>query len=205
MSTGLEQISEANRRLGLTVEPIIVPVKRLATLSSAFVDKTVHWMKIDVEGMEERVLEGWDPRTLRPWIIVIEATLPNSRETNSGPWEHLLSEANYQFVYFDGLNRFYVASEHPELKASFGSPVNIFDAMDGCRLTQANLFVLDVAAELLEARQALAITQGRLVWMKRSLSWRITQPLRDILSLVRRAISTVSGRRAGQMTKKGQA
>jgi hypothetical protein len=164
-------------------------------------------MKIDVEGMEERVLKGWDPRTLRPWIIVIEATLPNSRETNSGPWEHLLSEANYHFVYFDGLNRFYVASEHPELKASFGSPVNIFDAMDGCRLTQANLFVSEVAAELLEARHAchaLADTQARLAWMERSLSWRITKPLRDILSLVRRAISTVSGRRAGQMTKKGQ-
>jgi hypothetical protein len=37
--------------------------------------------------------------------------------------------AGYEFVYFDGLNRFYVAAEHPELKAAFATPPNVFDGV----------------------------------------------------------------------------
>jgi FkbM family methyltransferase len=199
VSTGVQQYSEANRRLGLSVEPIIIPTKRLSTLSSALEGKTVHWMKIDVKGMEGQVLKGWDPHTLRPWVIAIEATIPNSRETNSAVWEHFLSEANYHFVYFDGLNRFYVASEHPELKASFSSPINIFDAMEGCRVTQGNLFVSEVTAELLRVKSAcqahlktISDIQARIGWMEKSLSWRITKPLRDILTVARGTTSGIA-------------
>jgi len=33
----------------------------------------------------------------------------------------------YEFVYFDGLNRFYVSNDHSELKAVFGPGPNVFD------------------------------------------------------------------------------
>ena len=36
----------------------------------------VHFLKIDVEGYETHVLQGIDWNSLRPWIIVIEATEP---------------------------------------------------------------------------------------------------------------------------------
>ena len=43
--------------------------------------KEIHWLKIDAEGLEGQILKGWDSTTLRPWIIVIEATIPGSSET----------------------------------------------------------------------------------------------------------------------------
>jgi FkbM family methyltransferase len=214
VSTALEQNAEANKRLGLSVEPIMVLGKRLATISKAFDCKTVHWMKIDVEGMEEQVLKGWDPLLLRPWIILVEATIPNSRIVNSEKWEYLLREANYEFVYFDGLNSFYVASERKELKASFCSPVNIFDAIEGCRLNRSNLFLSEVEAELLSERTALlsertarqadqkkiADIQARVAWFEKSTSWRITKPLRDLLTHLRRSARLVFSKSAGKVS-----
>ena len=63
--------------------------------------KAVHWLKIDVEGLEEKVLKGWDSQVLRPWVIVVEATIPNSPKVNYVNWEPMLIAADYQFVYFD--------------------------------------------------------------------------------------------------------
>ncbi len=89
--------------------------------------KEVHWLKIDVEGFEEKVLKGWDSQTLRPWVMVVEATIPGSPETDYAGWDPIFTAAKYQFVYFDGLNRFYVAKEHAELAEAFSSPPNVFD------------------------------------------------------------------------------
>jgi hypothetical protein len=44
-----------------------------------------------------------------------------------GEWEPLLITRGYHFVYFDGLNRFYVADEHATLDKSFHAPANAFD------------------------------------------------------------------------------
>jgi hypothetical protein len=89
--------------------------------------KDIHWLKIDVEGFEEKVLKGWDSQILRPWIIVVEATIPNSPDTDFANWDPILTAAEYQFVYFDGLNRFYVSKEHVELAKAFSCPPNFFD------------------------------------------------------------------------------
>ncbi|REN06468.1 FkbM family methyltransferase, partial [Mycobacterium tuberculosis] len=83
--------------------------------------------KIDVEGLEEEVLRGWDSKTLRPWIIVIEATVPMSTELRYDGAERILVDAGYQFAYFDGLNRFYVAVEHADLLPALKIPPNVFD------------------------------------------------------------------------------
>lgn len=103
---------------------------RTSTLTSALAflaGKEVHWLKIDVEGFEESVLKGWDSQILRPWILIVEATIPNSAEQNYSNWEPMVFAANYKFVYFDGLNRFYVAKEHAELVPAFSCPPNCFD------------------------------------------------------------------------------
>jgi hypothetical protein len=39
----------------------------------------------------------------------------------------LLLNAGYEYVYFDGLNRYYVAGEHQDLKGAFKVPPNVFD------------------------------------------------------------------------------
>jgi hypothetical protein len=87
----------------------------------------IHFLKIDVEGFEGEVLRGMDFARWRPWVLVIEATLPNSRETNHAAWEHLVTGQGYRFAWFDGLNRYYVAQEHSELLPHFGIQPNVFD------------------------------------------------------------------------------
>ena len=84
-------------------------------------------MKLDVEGMEREVIESWSPASVRPWIVVVESTEPNLPVPNHQAWEPQLLARGYKFVYFDGLNRFYLSTDHPELKAVFGPGPNVFD------------------------------------------------------------------------------
>lgn len=130
--TGLSTAVEANARRhaaqdGLTPEIRQVPAITLDAAVAPLRDQPVHWLKIDVEGLEESVLKGWDSGAFRPWIIVVEATLPSAQTQSHAAWEPLLLAADYSFVYFDGLNRFYLAREHQELAESFTAPPNVFD------------------------------------------------------------------------------
>jgi FkbM family methyltransferase len=127
LSTAVDAYAERHRvELGYQPRRITVPV---LTLKSALqsLPQDVHWLKIDVEGFEEQVLKGWDSSCFRPWVILVEATLPNSPKTDYAGWDPILTNANYRFVYFDGLNRFYIAEEHEELREAFSCPPNIFD------------------------------------------------------------------------------
>ena len=87
----------------------------------------IHFLKIDVEGAEREVLLGLDLQKIRPWIILIESTLPLSKIESFENWEGLITSSNYEFAWFDGLNRFYVAKEHAILKQHFSVPPNVFD------------------------------------------------------------------------------
>lgn len=139
------------------VERIQVPVLTLASALASLEGREVHWLKIDVEGFEEQVLRGWDSQALRPWVIVVEATLPNLPETDFAGWDPILVAAHYSFVYFDGLNRFYVAAEHPELVAAFAVPPNVFDAVELSGLASWGL-----ARPVLEQRDILAVRVAEL-------------------------------------------
>ncbi|MFA6230625.1 MAG: FkbM family methyltransferase [Rhodanobacter sp.] len=87
----------------------------------------VHFLKIDCEGGETAALRGLSLDRIRPWIILIEATEPNSQKPAYAEWEPLLTGRGYHFVYEDGLNRFYVADERSELDPAFSHPPNVFD------------------------------------------------------------------------------
>ena len=128
LSTGVDSYAERHlAERGFGYQKIKVPLTTLKLAFNQHDGKDIHWLKIDVEGFETQVLKGWDSQKLRPWIMVVEATIPNSSQTDSAAWEPILAAADYQFVYFDGLNRFYVAQEHPELMAAFSAPPNVFD------------------------------------------------------------------------------
>ena len=68
------------------------------TFGSGWAGEDVHWMKIDVEGMEADVLRGWDATLLRPWILLIEATRPNSPEPCHEHWEPMVLAAGYHLT-----------------------------------------------------------------------------------------------------------
>jgi flagellar biosynthesis GTPase FlhF len=124
------------------------------------------------------VIRGMDFRKWRPWVLVVEATLPNSQISNHDAWEYMLTEHGYRYAYFDGLNRYYVADEHAELAQALATPPNVFD--DFQTVVQARALRSAQLAEA-RAREADAKAQDvdrQLAAMKRSLSWRLTRPLR---------------------------
>lgn len=113
---------------GFQFETIERPVRTLSEICAEHARGEIHFLKIDVEGAERDVLLGADFSRWRPWIVLIEATEPLSNVENWKGWEPLLLEADYRFVWFDGLNRFYIAAEHAEqLEAAFQTPPNVFD------------------------------------------------------------------------------
>ena len=142
--------------------------------------ETVHFLKIDVEGSERAVLEGFSFETVRPWIVVLEATEPNSTREVSAEWEHLLVGRRYRFVYFDGLNRFYIAAEHADLARHFSCPPNPFDQFVGYHLWWARgKLELAQAAE----RNAQVNTLNHVLAEAESLRNDITERDRQIDSL----------------------
>lgn len=127
LSTGNAAIAQRHREQGYALRARQVPVSTLDAIWDAHVSGPVHFLKVDVEGAEAEVLRGLDLSRHRPWVILVEATEPNSRVSTHAQWESLLVDRGYRFVYQDGLNRFYVADEHAALAEAFASPPNIFD------------------------------------------------------------------------------
>jgi FkbM family methyltransferase len=127
LSTISPKIAEDHRAAGYEVVKRNVVVETLDEVFRKYVSGDVHFLKIDVEGLEDSVLRGISLEEVRPWIIVVEATEVLSEVQNHASWEHLLKDRGYSFVYFDGLNRFYVAREHSDLARFFQSPPNVFD------------------------------------------------------------------------------
>ena len=140
LSTAVDAYAQRHHReQGFESQKVQVPTLTLKSALHSIEGKDVHWLKIDVEGIEEKVLKGWDSQVLRPWIMVIEATIPTSPEVNYLNWDPILIAADYQFVYFDGLNRFYVAKEHSELVEAFSCPPNVFDGVELSGLASSQL------------------------------------------------------------------
>lgn len=113
---------------GMAVQAITVPTETLAALCRTHAPPDIHFLKIDVEGAERDVLAGADFAAFRPWLVLAEATAPMSTEETHAEWEPILLDAGYVFLWFDGLNRYYVARErHAELAPHFHTPPNVFD------------------------------------------------------------------------------
>jgi FkbM family methyltransferase len=130
-------VAEAHRQDGVAVQEVTVPLRTLSDICAEHVRGDIHFLKIDVEGFEGEVLRGMDFKRWRPWVLAIEATMPNSRETNHGTWEHLVTGAGYRYAYFDGLNRYYVADEHAELLDVLNIQANVFDGFISHHLDKA--------------------------------------------------------------------
>lgn len=127
LATSQPAIAQKHRDSGWEVHTIDIPVLPLSDVCQEHVQGEIHFLKIDVEGAEKSVLLGMDFKKWRPWLLIVEATVPSSQETIHQDWEPLVIASGYDFVYFDGLNRYYVAQEHPEIKPAFATPPNVFD------------------------------------------------------------------------------
>jgi FkbM family methyltransferase len=143
----VQQNAQSRGAAGATRVVKVVPLTDL--LAEHCEGRRIDFLKIDVEGWELEVLKGLDLRRFRPVVILAEATVPLTRVESHAEWEPLLLAADYEFVYFDGVNRFYLAHEHAGLKKHFASPPNAFDEFETFPLVRAKA---DAAARL-EAMQ----------------------------------------------------
>lgn len=155
-------VAELHRAEGHDVAELTVPVRTLAAVCAEHVRGEIHFLKIDVEGFEGEVLRGMDFTRWRPWVLVIEATLPNSRVTNHETWEALVTGRGYRYAWFDGLNRYYVAEEHADLLQHFGIPPNVFDDYISHHLDKAWDGQRRLTAQLEEQAEARAREVGQL-------------------------------------------
>lgn len=112
-----------------------VHVKKVSELLKSFYEREIDFLKIDVEGLEKQVIEGIDFSKIRPKVILVEAMSPltiydfndTERDSTWHIWEPLLQSYSYNFVHFDGLNRFYVREENKNLQRFFSLPIWLHD------------------------------------------------------------------------------
>jgi FkbM family methyltransferase len=128
--TGLStcDIEQANgyRTAGRQVVQRQVPVTTLSKIIEETDINRINLLKVDVEGFEERVLDGNDWRRFRPDVVVVEATYPESPVRRPTKIPSLMKERGYRHVYFDGLNDFFLEREFPDVEG-LALPPNVFD------------------------------------------------------------------------------
>ena len=201
LSTLDETIAIQHKVNGWGVESATVSVQPLSRIVSLNVPNghEVHFLKVDIEGFEKQALQSHDWVKYRPWIVLVEATLPLSQKESFADWEPILLGADYLFVYADGLNRFYVDREHRDLIAAFKYPPNVFDgfvltekvqaeakaqqaqdqAMNAeAKAQQAQDQAMNAEAKAQQANEQAVQSETQLQSVYNSNSWRITAPLR---------------------------
>jgi FkbM family methyltransferase len=209
LSTIVDAVNAQHAAAGMASEELTVPAVRLDALLADqgwSQSDDIHFLLIDVEGAEREVLRSIDLRRWRPWVLVIEATAPNSTASTHGEWEEGVLAAGYEYCLFDGLSRYYVAEERAvELKPLLSYPACVLDGY----LTHSHDRALQTADQLLAetthwrtvaltqwadvvGQVGLAATEERehlareLEAMRHTLSWRVTRPLRGVRTMLGR-------------------
>lgn len=189
-------IAQGHTEAGWGLERQTVKMERLADILEKHLPpgQEINFLKVDVEGLEEQALRGNDWQKFRPWIVLVEATLPMSQTPSYEQWEPILLDADYLFVYADGLNRFYLARSHAALREGFAYPPNVFDDFKGADLMklegrlddlerqkqQFELLVQQAEQQRQQAERRTQDAEQQLQLIQASTSWRVTAPLRSI-------------------------
>jgi FkbM family methyltransferase len=213
LSTLDAEIAGRHVASGIPMTEQTIVVDTLAAVIDRHLPSTeIHFLKLDTEGTELDVIRGGDWVRHRPWIVVVETAgqyaaerLPRADEVVSIDRNvtDAMVERDYVFAYADGLNQFFVASEHRELARRIAIPPNVFDdfrrlreaaSEERCiaetRRADAALARLSEQAEAYERRLATATSAASAAATQEaeaaralqdvltSRTWRATAPLR---------------------------
>lgn len=120
-------VAHADRH-GFSSRRYKVPVVTLQSICERYCPgKLISFLKIDVEGSEGDVIESLDWQKIRPILVIVEAVHPETRLPAWDSWEPMLLSAGYVFVWYDGLNRYYLRNESQELRKHFLIPPGFID------------------------------------------------------------------------------
>jgi len=122
-----EAADDARNRHDVAAIEREVEVSTLAAICEEHGIHAYDFLKVDVEGHELEVLSGVDLIHHRPELIVVESTRPETSAPSHEAWEPMVIDAGYRFAFYDGLNRYYVASEHADRLPRLQVPANPSD------------------------------------------------------------------------------
>jgi FkbM family methyltransferase len=136
------------------IEETTVPQRRLdSVLREHAAHRTIHFLKIDVEGAERQVLGSSDWASFRPIIVIAEAVKSCSISPTHENWESILMDAGYRFAAFDGINRFYVDQGHEHLIPILAYPVSALDQFVTVSMHESDAKLSETLVELQEKRR----------------------------------------------------
>lgn len=159
-ATADSSVIEMHQAKGHQGQSHTVEVQTMLQVCQAHAQDEIHFLKIDVEGFEAEVLRGADFQRYRPWIVVVEATRPNSNEASYSQWEPILLENAYALAYADGLNRYYVSSEHAELLPALQYPPNVFDEFQKVEYVNLAQRIHWLEAQLQQAQEEARVSES---------------------------------------------
>jgi FkbM family methyltransferase len=147
------------------IEEVAVPQRRLeSVLREHAAGKTLHFLKVDVEGAEHQVLASSDWASFRPIVVIVEAIEPWSTSPTYEMWERVLLDAGYRFATFDGINRFYVEQSHDHLISTLAYPISALDRFVTASTHDLEARLEHSEAELAKAKQALDASRDSQTW-----------------------------------------
>ncbi|MCX7284509.1 MAG: FkbM family methyltransferase [Novosphingobium sp.] len=127
LSTGVTQLADRHKESGWQHQEIWVPTVTLAAVLDMAGKDPIHWLKVDVEGMEADVLRSWGDHPARPAALVIEATAPSTQIPAHHAWYDLVLSRGYRDVLFDGLSRYFIHEAHAGRGEALALAPNVFD------------------------------------------------------------------------------
>ena len=124
LSTLLHDVAEQHINNGFgaaaTIEVDVTPLDDLLAAHSPL--PPIDFLKIDAEGSEAAIIESALFSSYRPRIILVEVT-------NAEIYGPVLCAKDYHFVWYDGLNVFYVRDEDKWRADLIARPPNVWDSI----------------------------------------------------------------------------
>lgn len=163
LSTGKLDIADRHEAAGFPKRTIVVPCVTVENLLDTDAGE-IHWMKVDVEGMELDVLRSWGESKKRPWVLVIEATYPSTQERTDHLWRDEVIGRGYTEAFFDGLSCYFVHEDHGELASRLAAPANVYD---GFGIAPPHFAAFKMRGDVHAAENQALLQKGRADWFER--------------------------------------